>query len=506
MGTKKIVWLLSVLLIAAVWLSFPAPQTPGGLVLVEGGTFVMGTADDGSDEQPIHRVTLDGFYIGKFEVTQGEWQKLMGDTPSFFKGDDHPVDMIDWYAAVKYCNVRSRAEGLTPCYSGSGDDIACDFEADGYRLPTEAEWEYACRGGVQGRGFDFSGSDNVDEVAWYEGNAGGRHHPVGQRKPNELGIYDMSGNIWEWCWDWYGQDYYKSSPAKNPTGPPSGKMRSYRGGGGCGRMEFQRCSGRYKLEASYTHSDMGFRLAKRAKGRVPDGMVRVEGGTFRMGSGDGSLGESPAHKVTLDSFYIGRCEVTQDEWFEVMGNRPSTIFAAKNPVDSVRWPEAVEYCNKRSAKEGYKPCYSGSGDAVACDFEADGYRLPTEAEWEYACRGGAHSRDYTFSGSDDADEVAWHNGNAMHSQTGAVGLKKANELGIYDMTGNAWEWCWDRFDKYYYKKSPACNPRGPSSGVRRVARSGSVYYPAFKNTTRFGILPLHGYAGFGFRVVRRAIR
>ena len=506
MFNKKIPGILILLLLVAGLIIASTPgNTPEGMVFVKGGTFLMGTDDDpATDRLPIHRVSLDSYCIGKYEVTQSEWTAVMPDNPSYFKGDKNPVEGINWFMAVEYCNAKSKKEGLTPCYSGTGNDIICNFDADGYRLPTEAEWEYAGRGGKHSRHYNYCGSNIVDEVSWYEANSGGKTLPVGLKKPNEIGIYDMSGNIWEWCWDRYDAEYYKKSPVKNPTGPTAGDNRVYRGGGCCGRLEWRRSTGRYNLPPSYSHSDMGFRIVRKYDGSIPEGMVLVEGGDFDMGSKDSSTGEGPAHSVTLRDFYIGKYEVTQEEWMDLMEDNPSYIAAAKNPVNCVSWYMAVEYCNKRSLAEGLTPCYEGSGLKTTCDFNANGYRLPTEAEWEYASRGGEKSKNFKFSGSDDPHEVGWCSPNSPRTQTQPVGLKKPNELGIYDMTGNAFEWCWDWFDTYYYQYSPSDNPIGPSFAVRRVNRSFSHYFPPQTNTARAGSKPQHAFAGFGFRVVRTA--
>jgi len=203
------------------------------MVFVEGGTFTMGRRS----------VTVSDFYIGKYEVTQKEWKAVMGNNPSRFKGDDRPVERVSWYDAVEFCNAKSRKEGLSECYrieknvkdenNESKYDkkkwkVTCDFSAKGYRLPTEAEWEYAARGGAKSRGYKYAGSNNIDEVAEYEGNNDKETKPVGGKNPNELGIYDMSGNVWEWCSDWYGS--YGSGSVSNPTGPSSGSYRVGRGG------------------------------------------------------------------------------------------------------------------------------------------------------------------------------------------------------------------------------------------------------------------------------------
>ncbi len=205
------------------------PRVPEGYVLVEAGTFRMGSTDGAGDEKPVHSVTVSRpFLMSKYEVTQRQWRKVMGTSPSRFKGDNLPVELISWYDAIEYCNALSRKEGLSPCYSESGESIRCDFSANGYRLPTEAEWEYAARGGNRSRGYTYSGSNNAGGVGWSVNNSGGKTHEVGKKSPNELGIYDMSGNVWEWCWDRYGQ--YGSSSQSDPSGPSRGFSRVRRGG------------------------------------------------------------------------------------------------------------------------------------------------------------------------------------------------------------------------------------------------------------------------------------
>ena len=163
---------------------------------------------------------------------------------------------------VQYCNQLSKREGLRPCYSGSEDDIRCDFYANGYRLPTEAEWEYAARGGAKSKGFAFADSYSKDYVSWNRDNSGGKTHSIGQKQPNELGLYDMSGNVWEWCWDWFGR--YSSSPTTNPQGSSGDRVRVYRGGG-YGNITIRL---RIRFRGFYTPSnrfeDLGFRVVKTA--------------------------------------------------------------------------------------------------------------------------------------------------------------------------------------------------------------------------------------------------
>ena len=218
-------------------------NNPPEMVYVEGGTFTMGaTSEQGdSNEKPAHSVTLDGYYIGKYEVTQKLWKAVMGSNPSDFKGDNLPVENVSWDDVQEFLRKLNAMTGKN------------------YRLPTEAEWEFAAHGGNSSRGYKYSGSNSVGSVAWYNGNSGDRTHAVGTKSPNELGIYDMSGNVEEWCLDWYGS--YSSSPQRNPKGPNSGSNRVYRGGswfyydGSC------RVSNRSGDASDCCRKDIGFRLA-----------------------------------------------------------------------------------------------------------------------------------------------------------------------------------------------------------------------------------------------------
>ncbi|NOR45999.1 MAG: SUMF1/EgtB/PvdO family nonheme iron enzyme [Candidatus Delongbacteria bacterium] len=185
------------------------------------------------DENPIHSVTISEFYIGKYEVTQAQWKSVMKNNPSNRRGDNNPVEKVSWYDAVEFCNKLSEMNGLEKCYTGSGNRTTCDFSANGYRLPTEAEWEYAASGGESlgfPTNFKYSGSDRLNDVGWYRSNSAVIVHTIGKKKPNEIGIYDMSGNVWEWCWDWYDPAYYRNSPDIDPKGPSMNTNRAIRGG------------------------------------------------------------------------------------------------------------------------------------------------------------------------------------------------------------------------------------------------------------------------------------
>jgi len=228
------------------------------MVLVEGGTFQMGGGDN--DEKSMHTVTVSSFNINKYEVTQKEWQEVMGNNPSNFRGENLPVETVSWFDAIEYCNKRSLKEGLTPVYRGSGDNITCDWNINGYRLPTEAEWEFAAKGGTKVITTQYSGSNRVDAVAWYDRNSGGRTQPVGTKAANSLGIHDMSGNVWEWCWDWYGS--YSSSSQIDPRGSVSGTARVLRGGSWGNSTGFVRLTFRAFYAPEVRDRAIGLRLVR----------------------------------------------------------------------------------------------------------------------------------------------------------------------------------------------------------------------------------------------------
>jgi formylglycine-generating enzyme required for sulfatase activity len=197
------------------------------LVYLNGDTFAFGNLRKDARDN----VSLNGFYISKSEVSQAEWNRYMKPANCSSLGDNLPVDNISWFDATMYCNARSDAEGLTPCYKSTGFGtnrvVTCNFKANGYRLPTEAEWEYAARAK---RTSLYSGSDNPDQIAWYKENSNGHIHPIKTKSSNAFGLNDMTGNVYEWCWDWFDANYPKVMPFINPTGPASGSLKVIRGG------------------------------------------------------------------------------------------------------------------------------------------------------------------------------------------------------------------------------------------------------------------------------------
>ena len=215
------------------------------MIKVDGGTFTMGATSEQKnpydDEKPTHQVTLSSYYIGETEVTQALWTVVMGNNPSWFKGDNLPVEQVSWEDCQTFIG---KLNGLT---------------GKRFRLPTEAEWEYAARGGNRSNHTQYSGGSNIDDVAWYGGNSRRKIHPIKKKKPNELGLYDMSGNVYEWCQDWYGS--YGSNAQTNPTGPESGSSRVNRGG--CWDDDDRNCRSSYRLIISpgVRYSGLGLRLA-----------------------------------------------------------------------------------------------------------------------------------------------------------------------------------------------------------------------------------------------------
>jgi len=241
--------------------SFKISSIP--MTYVEGGSFQKGSSSGGSDESPVHdAVRVGSFYVGTSEVTQDIYEEVMGSNsnPSYRKGAQLPVEQVSWYEAVVFCNALSRREGRDDAYAINGQNVSCDWESNGYRLPTEAEWEYAARGGVKSRGYIYAGNNTVGDVSWYDGNSGRKTHDVGGKAANELGLYDMSGNVWEWCWDRYDDRYYRDAPADNPVGPSWGYPRVLRGGSWFGFEVYSRLTMRRSSSPEYVFSDIGFRV------------------------------------------------------------------------------------------------------------------------------------------------------------------------------------------------------------------------------------------------------
>jgi formylglycine-generating enzyme required for sulfatase activity len=255
-------------------------------VLVKSGSFIMGSPlyERGRNRgETTHRVKINSFFMAKYQVTQKEYKELMGVNPSIFEGENFPVENVSWFDALEYCNRRSQQEGLTLAYKIDIKRIdlnnlnrttrwlvTWNREANGYRLPTEAEWEYAAKGGHETPGdFIFPGTNTHADAAWYSGNSGGTTHPVGTKDPNSLELYDMSGNVWEWCWDWYG-DYTATIPTNpttsqnDPVGAYVGSHRVIRGGSWYDSAGYIRSSARYFYVPAERSIGIGFRIVRSA--------------------------------------------------------------------------------------------------------------------------------------------------------------------------------------------------------------------------------------------------
>lgn len=582
------------------------------LVFVEGGTFQMGATPDlvalaqyDPDELPVHEVTLDSYYIGKYEVTQELWIEIMGANPSqMVRENDRPVDGMSYLHCLQFINKLNERTGMY------------------FSLPTEAQWEYAARGGKKSQGYLYSGSNDATEVGWVEENMTQEpgQHRGGEKAPNELGIYDMTGNVNEWCLDLYGP--YPEEPQTNPTGAEPGGSYSYyvvRGGSYLvGSERWCRNTKRISYPENYAQMDIGLRIvlistepapepapeisvpavvtgeysnvtensAKTSVSITSDGgapvtacgivwseepnptealstkitfdgaegnytcqltglnasttyyyrayatneagtaygeeysfktkaapteptisvdvngitidLVLVEGGTFKMGATPDLVAlaqcnddELPAHDVTLDSYYIGIYEVTQALWVEIMGSNPSQLIKDNDcPVDGMTRQQCLEFIEKLSERTGKQ------------------FSLPTEAQWEYAARGGKKSQGFLYSGSNDATEVGWVMENRVGFGQHPGGEKAPNELGIYDMTGNVMEWCLDYYGPY--TEEAQTNPTGAEwneSGNVCIVRGGSFLDESVKwcrNTKRTIFAENHSQMDIGLRLVLNA--
>jgi len=463
------------------------------MVLVPAGKFVMGSpASEAtrSNAETQHEVTLTKpFYMGKYEVTQEQWEGVMGNNPSNLKGGKLPVTHVSWEDCQEFIKkLNAKTSG-------------------GYRLPTEAEWEYACRVGTSSA-YSFGDNPTTSDANYGDGVAG-RIKAVGSYKANGFSLYDMHGNVWEWCEDWVAD--YPVGAVTDPKGPTMGNRRVLRGGSFFDSVSLARSSDRnYAFAPTNRNSFLGFRLARtvdlkteitptdpkpdpavampaagnllvlpftEAKAKevqkeiakklqkeveekedlgkgVKLDLILIPAGKFMMGSPaseNGRGSNETQHEVTLTKpYYIGKYEVTQEQYEAVMGNNPSSNRGAKLPVTNVSWNDCQEFIKKLNAKT------NGS------------YRLPTESEWEYACRAGT-TTSYSFG-----NNLTKSDANILGYGIKLVGSYKPNAFGLYDMHGNVWEWCEDW--KADYPAVAVTDPKGPATGTGRVLRGGSFDY------------------------------
>jgi formylglycine-generating enzyme required for sulfatase activity len=465
------------------------------MMLIPAGKFMMGSPmyEKGRNEdEKQHEVTLTKpFYMGKYEVTQEQWEAVMGNNPSSSKGAKLPVTDVSWNDCqdfIKKLNASTKG---------------------GYRLPYEAEWEFACRAGTT-TAYPVGGSltkadANIDSDCI---------KAVGSYKPNAFGLYDMHGNVWEWCEGWYGD--YPEGAVTDPKGPGTGKRHVLRGGSFNYNESYARSSYRYDDTPTNWNNDFGFRLARTADNKAdssltvpkpdPAGvkpapaklevtkvvatiekeLMLIPAGKFMMGSPMYEKGRNEnekQHEVSLTKpFYMGKYEVTQEQYEAVMGNNPSSkTKGAKLPVTDVSWNDCQEFIKKLNTKTN------------------GGYRLPTEAEWEYACRAGT-TTTYSYG-----DAITSKNLNFKDSGTGkpvAVGTFQPNAFGLHDMHGNVWEWCEDWYGDYPI--GSLIDQKGPGTGTYHVLRGGSFCDDVSKvrSSNRFYNSPSTQLNDFGFRLAK----
>ncbi|MHA1813367.1 MAG: SUMF1/EgtB/PvdO family nonheme iron enzyme [Candidatus Thorarchaeota archaeon] len=595
----------------------PEDAVPLEMVKIPAGTFMMGSDVLGPDALPreSHEVTITrDFFMGKYPVTQAQWETVMGYNPSYYRGGpNNPVEQVSWYDCQEFIHALNEM----------------DLVSGVFRLPTEAEWEYAL-------GAQTDWHPYVDH--YYLSRWRGPGPPeVGKSLPNPWGLCDMIYHVYQWCYDWYGD--YPSGPVVDPIGPVSGLYRVYRGGSfGRGTRATDRFAGPprdstgeilgFRLvlsqtplppmptftptptplpgnaygviydahtldpiegavvtisDVSTTTDETGFYFLSRVPGAdrvinasavgyipayralsisndvetnipmahgyaesmtvdipgLPDGcipleMVRIPAGTFMMGSPENEEGrgddEGPQHQVTISrDFYIGMFEVTRAQYHAVMGTNPSYYTdKPNNPVgfffgedyagfnvflSGPRWYDCVRFCNALSRTNGLTPVYEDVyyKSSEEADWNANGFRLPTEAEWEYACRAGTTTRFYW--GDSDSEDVmkqyCWYRKNAMeqfwtdpHAEEGGtqpVGTKLPNYWGMYDMIGNVYEWCYDWYSDY--PLGPVVDPTGPRRGSERVVRGNNFGSHAFSCRSANRTAIPHPFIAGGFRVV-----
>jgi formylglycine-generating enzyme required for sulfatase activity len=556
--------------------------TPAGMALIPAGSFTMGDSLDGeSDALPTVTVNVSAFYMDTNEVSYSQWQSVYDwatnagynfDDPGAGKASNHPVQTVSWYDVVKWSNARSQQAGLTPVYytnaamtavytSGDVDAVYANWEASGYRLPTEAEWEKAARGGLSGQRFPWgdtiseSQANYLGDTKDYSYDLGPNGYnaafdtgttpytsPVGSFAPNGYGLCDMAGNVHEWCWDWYAAPYAGGSDPRGPATSTSDR-RVLRGGSWYFNAYVARTALRDGYSPGYVGYGFGFRCVRRpyVSNQVftSSGMALIPAGAFTMGDTlDEESDAIPTVTVNVSGFYMDTNLISYSQWQPVYNyatnagyvfDFPGAGKAANEPVYFVDWYDAVRWSNARSQEAGLTPVYYAdagltqvykTGDLTPyVNWTASGYRLPTEAEWEKAARGGlsglrfpwgdtisesqanyyGDTNDYSYDLGPNGYNAAFTNG--PQPFTSPVGYFAPNGYGLYDMAGNVIEWCWDWYGTPYAGGS---EPRGPASGSGRVIRGGDWDYGvqdprcAFRDNYRPGFSQNY----IGFRCVR----
>ncbi|MBI5245270.1 MAG: SUMF1/EgtB/PvdO family nonheme iron enzyme [Elusimicrobia bacterium] len=419
---------------------------PGEMALIPAGEFIMGSpeGEGAPNEHPRHKVYLDAFHMDKYDVTVAEYREFTQAVgrqmrlQPYWNKDNQPVVNVDSNDARLYC------------------------EWAGKRLPTEAEWEKAARGGTDKRYGAADSERELGDYAWFQVNSSSQTHPVGQKNPNAYGLFDMNGNVWQWTADWYDENYFTKSPAGNPQGPPSGKFRALHGGAWSSGSISLRPADRNALFADYWMDDIGFRCARGGAQEAKIEWVGLLGGTFMMGSEGGGADERPAHRVRVRAFEMAKSEVTVKQYKACVdagacaapGTRGLCNWGAagreNHPVNCVDWFEAKTFS------------------------EWAGGRLPTEAEWEYAARSAGKDRKYPWGNEAATCGKAVMAGCGQLSTWPACFKPGGNtEQGLCDMAGNVWEWTQDWYHGSYNGAPSDGSAWESPAGSVRVLRGGS---------------------------------
>ncbi len=543
--------------------SLETPAAPAGMVLIPAGTFQMGSPGNMGDmnERPMHTVSLDGFYMDAHEVTNAEYAAFLNaigkhaDAGHTYMAIGTSYDNYGCIALVDGSyRVKSGYENYPVSYVTWYGAMAYAVWA-GKRLPTEAEWEYAARGGLSGKLYPWGDTIDSTQANYnYDGrriNNVGSLTAVGSYAANGYGLYDMAGNVWEWCLDEYDIGFYAESAARNPlsggssiqglvanyTETSSDEFNVLRGGSLINTRLGVRVATRGFSRVSDPYFYNGFRCVRSVStvpantetptpppppkpatppktSGVPAGMALIPAGTFQMGSTTGDADESPVHAVSLDAFYMDTHEVTNAEYAAFLNAKGKHAEAGKNWVnlaDTLIGIALVDGAYR--AKSGYAnlPVVKVSWYGAMAYAAWAGKRLPSEAEWEYAARGGLAGKQYPWGDTIDATQANY--GRNTGGLT-AVGSYAANGYGLYDMTGNVFEWCLDGYNEGFYAISPVHNPlTGADSETidayvdvssARVLRGGSYLYSAqlARVSNRDYSFPMSMGNDLGFRCVR----
>ena len=467
-------------------LSFDLGTAKIGVKLVEGGAYSMQYERDG--ETKTVTGTLSDYYIAPVELSNRAWAAVMGSKPEgqTNDGDMYPVTMVNYYDIAGPGGFLEKLNAMLKDQLPAGKKFA---------LPTEAQWQYAAMGGKKSKGYKYSGSNTLDDVAWYKDNSSGTTHPIGQKQGNELELHDMTGNVWEWIRDRFV--FFDELPASQGTDYVCQAESPYcvhRGGCYLSPEESQAMSFRDWLPMNSRYDNIGLRLvlidAFEQENLVepiqPENafqmsamgeygltlaltLVEVKGGTYSMQYERDGVTKTVTG--TLSDYYIGQYEVDNDMWYAVMGTKPEgqTKSGGFYPVSNVSYEEIT--------KPGG---FLDKANALLADQLPEGMKLmlPTEAQWHYAAMGGQKSKGYTYAGSNTLADVAWYADNA-NGTTHPVASKQPNELGLYDMSGNVWEWTSDWWaDTADLVAEQGTDYAGPATGTVRTLSGGGWDYGA----------------------------